>query len=204
MVEVMLLIISKNNTNQNVVNEISYSYSWLQTVNHFRQYRFPFRLLRHSFGNSQSSRICNNKCTKIFLKFVVKSVIYGQIKFDILCFNVPSTIAIKQDRCIVRFDVLTAVSMKMAVFWVLAPWSLAEVYQHFRGPCCIHHQDDEDSFHSSPWWRRQQWPLKRWQNSTRLHGATTQKTAILGQMYDYHVFCVALCYFGASARITPT
>jgi hypothetical protein len=38
----------------------------------------------------------------------------------------------------------------MAVFWVVAPCSLVEVYQRFRGPCCLH-----------------------------LHGgATTQKTAI--------------------------
>jgi hypothetical protein len=28
----------------------------------------------------------------------------------------------------------------MAVFWVVAPCSLIEVYQHFRGPCCLHHQ----------------------------------------------------------------
>jgi hypothetical protein len=39
--------------------------------------------------------------------------------------------------------------MKIAVFWVVAPCSLVEVYQRFRGPCCLHHQ-----------------------------GATTQKTAI--------------------------
>jgi hypothetical protein len=42
----------------------------------------------------------------------------------------------------VRFDVLTTVKMsvlKMAVFWVIAPSSLVEVYQHFRGPCCLHH-----------------------------------------------------------------
>jgi hypothetical protein len=26
--------------------------------------------------------------------------------------------------------------MKMAVFWVVAPCSLVEVYQRFRGPCC--------------------------------------------------------------------
>jgi hypothetical protein len=30
--------------------------------------------------------------------------------------------------------------MKMAVFWVVAPWSLVEVYQRFRGTCCLHHQ----------------------------------------------------------------
>jgi hypothetical protein len=57
-----------------------------------------------------------------------------------------------------RFEVLTAVSMKIAVFWVVATGSLVEVYQRFRGPCCLHHQGDRPT--------------------TRLHGATTQKTAI--------------------------
>jgi hypothetical protein len=33
--------------------------------------------------------------------------------------------------------------MKIAVFWVVAPCSLVEVYQRFRGPCCLHHQGDE-------------------------------------------------------------
>jgi hypothetical protein len=28
----------------------------------------------------------------------------------------------------------------MAVFWVVAPCSLVEVYQRFRGPCCLHYQ----------------------------------------------------------------
>jgi hypothetical protein len=56
----------------------------------------------------------------------------------------------------VGFEVLTAVSMKMAVFGVVAPCSLVELYHRFRGPCCLHHQG----------------------NSTRLHCATTQKTAI--------------------------
>jgi hypothetical protein len=37
-----------------------------------------------------------------------------------------------------------AVSMKMAVFWVVAPYNLVEVYQRFRGPCCLHHQGDDD------------------------------------------------------------
>jgi hypothetical protein len=31
----------------------------------------------------------------------------------------------------------------MAVFWVVAPCSLVEDYQRFRGPCCLHHQGDE-------------------------------------------------------------
>jgi hypothetical protein len=42
--------------------------------------------------------------------------------------------------------------LKMAVFWVVAPYSLLEVYQCFTGACCLHHQandhpDDEGSKH---------------------------------------------------------
>jgi hypothetical protein len=35
------------------------------------------------------------------------------------------------------------VSTKMAVFWALAPCSLVEVNQRFRGPCRLHHQGDD-------------------------------------------------------------
>jgi hypothetical protein len=42
----------------------------------------------------------------------------------------------------VGFEVLTAVSTKMAVFWVVMLCSLVEVYQCFGGPCCLHHQGD--------------------------------------------------------------
>jgi hypothetical protein len=42
---------------------------------------------------------------------------------------------IRTERVKVGFEVLTAVSMKIAVFWVVAPCSLVEVYQRFRGPC---------------------------------------------------------------------
>jgi hypothetical protein len=30
--------------------------------------------------------------------------------------------------------------MKMAFFWVITPCSLVEVYQRFRGTCCLHYQ----------------------------------------------------------------
>jgi hypothetical protein len=43
----------------------------------------------------------------------------------------------------VGFEVLTAVGTKMAVFWVVAPCSLVEIYQCFRGPCCLHHRPDD-------------------------------------------------------------
>jgi hypothetical protein len=37
----------------------------------------------------------------------------------------------------VRFQVLTTATMKMVVFWVIAPCSLVEVYRRFRGACSI-------------------------------------------------------------------
>jgi hypothetical protein len=43
----------------------------------------------------------------------------------------------------VGFEVLTAVSTKMAVFWIVPPCRLVEVYQRFGGLCCLHHQGDE-------------------------------------------------------------
>jgi hypothetical protein len=49
----------------------------------------------------------------------------------------------------VGYEVLTAVRTKMAAFWVVAPCSLVEVYQRFRGPCCLHHQGDGNEPSSS-------------------------------------------------------
>jgi hypothetical protein len=40
---------------------------------------------------------------------------------------------------IVRFLVLTAVSMKMIVCWDIVPCGLAEIYQRIRGAYCLHH-----------------------------------------------------------------
>jgi hypothetical protein len=42
-----------------------------------------------------------------------------------------------------RFEVLTAVTMKMAVFWAVVPYSLLEVYRHFRGAFSLHHRPDD-------------------------------------------------------------
>jgi hypothetical protein len=43
----------------------------------------------------------------------------------------------------VRFQVITAVSVKMTAFWDIAPRSLVEVNRRFRGAYCLHHQGDE-------------------------------------------------------------
>jgi hypothetical protein len=41
--------------------------------------------------------------------------------------------------------------VKMAVFWIVAPCSLVEVYQRFRGPCCLHHQGSDDRGSKDIW-----------------------------------------------------
>jgi hypothetical protein len=46
-------------------------------------------------------------------------------------------------RRLVGFEVITTVSTKMAVSWVVVQCSLVEVYRRFRGPCCLHHQGDD-------------------------------------------------------------
>jgi hypothetical protein len=43
----------------------------------------------------------------------------------------------------VRFQVLTAASTKMTVFWDVALCSLAENDRRFRGAYCLHQQGDE-------------------------------------------------------------
>jgi hypothetical protein len=42
----------------------------------------------------------------------------------------PKAINVQKD---MGFEILMAVSTKMAVFWVVAPYSLVEVYRRFRG-----------------------------------------------------------------------
>jgi hypothetical protein len=42
------------------------------------------------------------------------------------------------------FGVLMVANMKMAIFWVVTVCSLVEVYQCFRGTCCLHHQADDE------------------------------------------------------------
>jgi hypothetical protein len=42
----------------------------------------------------------------------------------------------------VIFQILTAASMKMTVFWNVAPCSLVEIDRRFRDSYCLHHQGD--------------------------------------------------------------
>jgi hypothetical protein len=62
----------------------------------------------------------------------------------------------------------TRSTTKMAVFWVVAPCSLVEVYQRFRGP----EGDRPDDGGSKDLWN-----VGKLLPALLLHGATTQKTA---------------------------
>jgi hypothetical protein len=41
------------------------------------------------------------------------------------------------------FEVITAASVKIAVFWVVPRCSKVEFYRRFRGAFFLHHQGDE-------------------------------------------------------------
>jgi hypothetical protein len=45
----------------------------------------------------------------------------------------------------VGFGVFMVASMKMAFFWVVALCSLVEGYQCYRGTCCLHQGDEQQS-----------------------------------------------------------
>jgi hypothetical protein len=42
-----------------------------------------------------------------------------------------------------KYQVLKAVSMKMAVIWVVVSCSLVKVYRRFRGVYCLHHYGED-------------------------------------------------------------
>jgi hypothetical protein len=76
------------------------------------------------------------------------------------------------------------VSMKITVFWDIAPCSLVEGDWRLRGACCLHHQ----GLHSLPSWWRQYTPLKRCSTSMRLHGAVSQKAVIFMFYFEKSIF----------------
>jgi len=39
---------------------------------------------------------------------------------------------------VVKFEVVTAMQIQVAVFWVVTPCNDVAGYQRFEGPCCLH------------------------------------------------------------------
>jgi hypothetical protein len=73
---------------------------------------------------------------------------------------------------LLRFEVLTAMTMMITVLWNVMPCSLPEVYQCFRRSCSSHQQGQQNV----PRWKMQQVLLKCCHIYSRLQGVTFQKT----------------------------
>jgi hypothetical protein len=71
---------------------------------------------------------------------------------------------------------------KMAVFWVVVPRSLVEVYRSFRDTCCLHHallmEAASTSSSGLPWRWRQYISRKCWYLPANLHGVKTQNNIV--------------------------
>jgi hypothetical protein len=76
-------------------------------------------------ATKRKSRPC--RPTRTVLAMSVHS---DDIQFPVTCYNV-------------RFEVLSASSMKMTVLWDAATFSLIEVYRRFRASCCLLRHDDD-------------------------------------------------------------
>jgi hypothetical protein len=76
--------------------------------------------------------------------------------------------------------------MKFKVFWDVAPCS-HEVDRCFRDAYCLHHRPDDGRLYA---------PLEHQSTSTRLQGATSQKTLNFNTRY-IHVLLYAKCMFVA-------
>jgi hypothetical protein len=55
---------------------------------------------------------------------------------------VSTAFSIRNNNEQMRFQVLTAASMKMAVFWYVARCGMVEVYKRFKDDYCRHYQGD--------------------------------------------------------------
>jgi hypothetical protein len=72
---------------------------------------------------------------------------------------------------LVRCQVLMASSIKMAIFWGVAPCNLLDTDRHFRGAYCLHHQGDCTLTMG-------QVSTSELSITTTLQGTTSQKTVI--------------------------
>jgi hypothetical protein len=101
---------------------------------------------RHSPITFASKQNAHETEKLLFLLFLRRKMEFSEVRLSYSLFANTNKITkitnTNKITCIAGFEVLTAVSTKMAVFWVVAPSSLVEVYQRFRGPCCLHHQGD--------------------------------------------------------------
>jgi hypothetical protein len=84
---------------------------------------------------AMSSNLEGRGCNNFYLGVCIRQELIDSISNPLSSFWVITIF--------LGLKVLTSVSTKMDVFWVVAPRSLVEVCQRFRGPCCLHHQGDK-------------------------------------------------------------
>jgi hypothetical protein len=104
--------------------------------------RFAGCWLRSYFEVMCTTRVRLHAQDTQFLQDGITKLVYRWEK----CLNVQGAIMPKSDfsvdynsECVVCWFDFKLCEIKMVVFWVVAPCSLVEVYQRFRGPCCFHH-----------------------------------------------------------------
>jgi hypothetical protein len=78
------------------------------------------------------------------MMFIPHFIKVRQIFQKLLIETHTGTIITKAYFAFVKFKILTAGNMKMAVFWDFAACSLVEIDRRFRGAYCLHHKGDED------------------------------------------------------------
>jgi hypothetical protein len=101
------------------------------------------------FLSSGTERIFSNvtHLARILLQILaVRNVMWVYTKCGTKEFGYMTTILWADTQtALVGFEVLTAASMKMTVFWAVASCSLVEIYRRFRGTCGTNRPDDGDS-----------------------------------------------------------
>jgi hypothetical protein len=98
--------------------------------------------------------------------------------------------------------------LKMAVFWVVAPCSLVEVYRRFRGACCRHYQGRDKRFfvfrsRTSNWRWGCNWEIKSAHGQTDVNILDVFLTvlsfkAALSRIHLFRTpsFSLQICIFG--------
>jgi hypothetical protein len=74
---------------------------------------------------------------------VLQSFVHTRVQTSIITLkDLPNGLLHTHKTSYVRFQVLTAASMKMSVFWDVPPCSLQGIDRSLRGSYCFHHQND--------------------------------------------------------------
>jgi hypothetical protein len=117
----------------------------------FIKVMYPFHVIYEHGPNNNTLRLIlkfaflrfRNYPSLRLLLWSVESILHTP--FTLGYFDCFSSLVTKFDH--VRFQIFTAVSLKMTAFWATQPCSLVEVDRRFGGVYCLHHQGNGGSTH---------------------------------------------------------